>query len=384
MRQTWFVVVLAFTLAWTLPAQDAISAKAGMVNYFEGRVSLDGEPLKFKVSTFHQIPEGGKLEADAEGRAEVLLSPGVLLWLGEGGAIELVSDDLADAKVRLLAGAIVVSASEFPKGVMVTVLAGEDEIRISEPGIFKVDFGRAEIAVQEGRVDVLRADGTSIRVRKERSLALGNANASLVKIDKNEPADALMLWARSRDHHIQVANLSAAREMQTSGFTRGMSFASLGMYSSFGTWFYNPYFGMYTFVPFGQGLMSPWGAYYWTPRTVGQVYYPGIWAGNSGARANSRMSVSRSGFSNNAAFGGYSRGASVGGSGGFGVGDIGGRGPISVGIGGGGGYSRGASSMGGSVGGGGSVGSPPTSSGGASMGRGSASAGRTSGGGRGN
>lgn len=370
MRQTWFVVVLTFALGWTVAAQDAISAKAGMVNYFEGSVELDGQALEFKPATFHQIPEGGKLYATAQGRAEVLLSPGVLLWLGESSEIELVSNDLADAQVRLLGGQIVVSGSEFPKDVAVTVLVKGEQVRIAQPGIFTVDFNAGELEVHEGRVDVALANGSEIRVKKGRSLALYQPGASVAKLEKDADVDALMLWARSRDHHIQVANISAARQIQTRGLGIGTPMSLLGAYSNVGSWYYNPYFGMYTYVPFGSAFMNPWGSYFWTPRSVGRIYAPSYgWAGLSRSGApRERAPMSRSGFADSPSFGGFSRGASVRGSGSFG------------GSANGGGFARGASSMGGSMGTGASA---PTSSGGASMGRGAATAGRTGGGGRG-
>jgi hypothetical protein len=372
-RQAWFAVLLIATLTWTVFAQEAISAKAGMVNYFEGSVELNGQALEFKPATFHQVPEGGKLHATEKGRAEVLLSPGVLLWLGESSEIELVSSDLANARVRLLSGKVVVSGSEFPKGAAVRVLVRGDEVKISQPGIFSIDFNSGELVVHEGAVDVARANGNDIRVKKGRVLALNDASAGLGKFDKNAEADVLMLWARSRDHHIQVANISAARQIQTQGMGSGMPLGLLGAYRDVGGWVYNPYFGMYTYVPFASAYMNPWGSYFWTPRTVNRVYDPSYgWAGlgRGGAPRQQTPSV-RLGFPDGPAMGGYARGASSMGSGSFGGSPDGGT------------FSRGASSVGAPSGGVSPGASAPTSSGGASMGRGGgATAGRAGGGGR--
>lgn len=384
--------IAALVMVISLAAQPAISTKAGMVNYFEGTVLMDGEKLEYSVAKFHQIPNGGTLEAPMNGRAEVLLSPGVLLWLGEGSKIELVSNDLVEPQVRLLAGNAVVSSTDFPKDASVTLLINDESVKISDSGIYRLDYSPAQLQVTEGQADVLRA-GLETRVKKGRSLMLDEPGASLARIDKNEPADSLLMWAESRDSYIQVANLSSARQAQQAGGFYGTDMAMLGAYQGFGGWMYNPYFGMFTLVPFRQGIMmSPFGNMFWSPFAARQFYTPLLSGGGYGwqridPRAlNSRNSVARGGFSNNAAFGSYSRGAS---SGGRNDGAIGGRGAFgtapSRGFGGsmgGGGYSRGASA-GGSVGGGGAV-SAPSSSGGASMGRGGASAGRSGGGGRGN
>ena len=53
--------------------------------------------------------------------------------------------------------------------------------------------------------------------------------------------DALYRWAKRRSEYIAVANLSAAKRM-------GSGYASNGSSS----WYYNPYYGMYTFIPGGR------------------------------------------------------------------------------------------------------------------------------------
>jgi hypothetical protein len=45
-----------------------------------------------------------------------------------------------------------------------------------------------------------------------------------------------------------------------------------GMYGAGGSWMYNPYFGMYTFMPFNGTAFSPFGYAYYTPITVVPVY----------------------------------------------------------------------------------------------------------------
>lgn len=376
MRQLKVLLALsAITLLCVALAagQDAISAKAGMVNYFEGKVLLNGQELAYDRATFHQIPEGGVLEATAEGRAEVLLAPGVLLWLGEGSKIELVSDKLMDAKVRLLAGGVVVSSTEIPDEMAVSVLVNSDAVALKKTGIYRFEAAPASVYVYDGEAVLARA-GDEIKVKKGRTLALAQPEADVAKFDKDETS-ALLLWAQSRDSYIQAASLASARSLSTGGYpTLSLS----AMNNGFGYWVYNPYFGMYSFVPMGSALMSPWGYYYWSPRTVMQAYAPyyyggGYYGGNNRGRVGRSVGntgYSRGGFGNSSdGFGSYSRGASS--SRGFG------------GIGGGrsmgsseGGYTRGSSSMGGAMGGGGGS----VSSGGASMGRGGASAG---GGGRG-
>ena len=342
------------------------------MNYFEGKVLLNGEELAYDRATFHQVPAGGTLEATAQGRAEVLLSPGVMMWVGEGAKIELVSDSLVNAQVRVLAGSVVISGVEFPDEMSLTVLVNDDTVDIRKSGIYRFDAAPASLYVYEGEAKILRAS-EEIKVKKGRTLALSQPEADIAKFDKDQ-VSGLMNWAQSRDNYIQTANLSAARSMSQGGFPT----VSMSALSGFGYWVYNPFFGMYSFVPMGSAYMSPFGYYYYTPRSIRNAYASYYYGGYSNPRQRSRpVSVdpafSRSGFGDNrGGLEGYTRGASSIGSGGFSTGRaVGGTS---------GGYSRGSSSIGAGAG----RGSVPTSSGGATMGRGASSSGRGGGGGRGN
>jgi hypothetical protein len=77
--------------AGVAPAQQMISAKAGLINVVEGQAIVDGKPLVPKPSEFTQLKPGSLLET-GEGRSEVLLSPGSYLRLSENSAIRMTSD----------------------------------------------------------------------------------------------------------------------------------------------------------------------------------------------------------------------------------------------------------------------------------------------------
>ncbi|MCL4782875.1 MAG: hypothetical protein KJZ70_07570 [Bryobacterales bacterium] len=366
-------VMLAVALVCVLSSafgQDAVSAKSGMVNYFEGKVLLNGEPLVFDRARFPQIPEGGTLEATPEGRAEVMLSPGVLMWVGEGAKVELVADNLLNAKVRVLAGSVVISGTEFSDDMSLTVLVNEDAVVIRKRGIYRFDSAPASLYVYEGEATVARAAGLT-KVKKGRTLALSQPQAEVAKFDKDETS-ALLAWAESRDSQIQTASLSSARGMAIGRYP-SLGYSSLG---GTGYWLYNPYFGMYSFVPMNRMLLSPFGYYYLNPGAVNDYYYNyayGMAATSGGRRGGSAGAASsRGGFgASSDGFGDFSRGASSMGRGGFDSGR-------SMGAASSGGFSRGSASSGGSTG----AVSVPSSSGGASMGRGASSAGRGGGGGR--
>src|SRR5580700_6950341 len=104
---------LAVVTVLTLPVdgQSVISTRSGVVHFFEGAVYLGGQALEPHLGKFPCMAEGAELRT-AQGRAEVLLTPGVFLRVGESSAIRLVANDLSDTRVELLAGSAIVDSEE--------------------------------------------------------------------------------------------------------------------------------------------------------------------------------------------------------------------------------------------------------------------------------
>src|SRR3981081_3023063 len=94
------VGVLAITMN-CLPAcgQFVISAKSGLINYVEGRVLVDGEPVVNKPGVHSEMKARSELRSK-DGRAEVLLNPGVFLRMGENSTVRMASNHLADTRIE--------------------------------------------------------------------------------------------------------------------------------------------------------------------------------------------------------------------------------------------------------------------------------------------
>src|ERR1700683_1079843 len=74
-RFGWSVVLAGASCAW---GQSVISAQSGMIHYVEGKVLLEGQPVDPKFGEFPAVKNNQVLET-TEGRAEILLTPGVFL-----------------------------------------------------------------------------------------------------------------------------------------------------------------------------------------------------------------------------------------------------------------------------------------------------------------
>jgi hypothetical protein len=123
-------------------------------------------------------------------------------------------------------------------------------------------------------------------------LSLGGDNASAEKFDKDD-TDSLDNWARRRGEAMAMANVSAAKSAYN-------TYSSVG---PGGMWGYNPYFGIYTYIPGTGRLCDPYYGYcYWSPGYVNRLYYnpPPTYVGNGGGfggGAYPGMGATSSGYS---------------------------------------------------------------------------------------
>src|SRR5665213_2721075 len=127
------VFALACPFIVHISGQSVISARSGLVNYFEGNVFLDGRPLVRKFGTFARLAPGSTLLTQS-GRAEVLLTPNVYFRMGENSTIRMISDSLADTQVELLAGSASVDSANAPAGDFVKMIFRDSTIRTSNLG----------------------------------------------------------------------------------------------------------------------------------------------------------------------------------------------------------------------------------------------------------
>lgn len=263
-------VVVLCAVAPLATAQTVVSARSGTVHYIEGKVLIEDKAVEMKFGQFPEVRKGQVLRTE-EGRAEIILTPGVLLRIGEGSAIRMISTPLTDTRVELLKGSALVECAEIMKDTSVSFRAGEAEILFRKRGLFRLDFEPPLLRVYSGEATVVTG-GVSTIVKDGRQVELNAALLVPVKFDKND-TDSLYRWAKRRAETLAIANVAAATRAARRG---GASWMNSG-------WVWNPYFGMLTWVPYRGSYYSPFGYRYWSPGTVYQVFErPSLPSGGTG------------------------------------------------------------------------------------------------------
>ena len=165
---TW---ALGCFLAGSSYAQYVISAKSGLIHYTEGKVFLADNPVTQKVGEYPDIKAGQHLRTD-EGRAEVLLTPGVFLRLSENSEIAMISNALTNTRLEVVKGGVVIEAGEVLKEHAIELLVGGSELELRKRGVFRIDASTPpRIRVYDGEISVVDK-GKPLTVKEGRQVLL--------------------------------------------------------------------------------------------------------------------------------------------------------------------------------------------------------------------
>ena len=284
-------------------AQPVISAKSGVVAYIQGTVTVGGVVVMPSETKFPEVKENEILRTE-EGRAEVLLTSGTILRTGDNSSFKMLTNRLIDTRVELLTGSHVVEVMEIQKDNNLTLAVKDATVIITKHGLYRFDVDQSRIKVFDGVLGVT-VNGQSTLVGAGKMIDA--TTASVEKFDK-EDTDALDHWARRRAELVATANASSAKQQHDYGCTPTSNFAAVNNSTTnpcndpCGGWRYNPWFGVYTHIPCGGNVYSPYGYRYWNPYNVMQAYYApppiynhGGYGGNNGYSGTPQTSSGYSG-----------------------------------------------------------------------------------------
>jgi len=267
MRLSRLNLIASFFLAAVLsaPAWGANQALPGTVNYVEGQVSVGNEALNGK-SIGSITLEPGQTLTTQNGKAEILLTPGVFFRVGSDSAATLVSPSLTDTEIGLSKGQAMVEVDDIHKDNVLRVREDGTTTQLLKTGIYGFNANNENMRTLKGEALVQDGDHT-FKLKGGHEFALeDNPQLKTTKFDKKEyEQSSLYRFSDLRSEYLAESNENAA-----------------GMYGPGGPgwygpgWYWDPWFWNYTWLPgsglfwgpFGWGFGSPlWFDYY------GPIYY---------------------------------------------------------------------------------------------------------------
>jgi hypothetical protein len=235
-----------------------------VIHYVEGDVTIDGGAVHPKFAEFPDVKPGQVL-ATEEGRVEVLLTPGVFLRLTENSSVRMISNSLADTRMKVVSGSALIEVGELLEHNAIAFDAAGAHITFAKKGLYRIDADPARLRVYDGQAGVyLGAD--SLIARKGHAIDLDAAKLVDARFDVKD-TDSFYRWGARRADYVAAANLISARVASNSDYSSGFSSGTTG-------WSWNPYFGMFTFVPANGVYFSPFGAAFYSPAAVNYYYFP--------------------------------------------------------------------------------------------------------------
>jgi hypothetical protein len=232
----------------------------GTINYVEGQVSLEGQPLGPSGSVI--VPPGQTL-ATGNGFAEVLLTPGAFLRLGHNSSIRLITSGLAETKAQLDRGTAIVEVDQLIKGTKLAVVMNGATAQIDKKGLYDFDAGQQAVRVLDGKATVIEA-GDSKSIGKNDQLLLASAQPfKKTGFDTNAvKTQPLYVWSEARSQDESQANVAVAQNVAAYG----------GWYGS--GWYWDPYWSFYAYLPADGFLYSPFGWGFYSPGYIGYYGVP--------------------------------------------------------------------------------------------------------------
>jgi hypothetical protein len=228
----------------------------GLLNYVEGQVSVNTELIDPESMPPPQLHPGDSLTTE-QGKAELLLTPGVFLRVGDNSSVKMISPGLANTVVELDKGHAIVEVDNIFKQNDIRVIEGAANVRLLKTGLYDFDLRQNQLRVFDGKAKVEIA-GHEIAVKREHDLDFTNPSA--LKSQKFDQLayenDDLYRWSSLRSAYLAEANVDMG----------AMYAANAGAGWDGGAWYWDPWFDAYTFVPgdgifyspFGWGFYAPW------------------------------------------------------------------------------------------------------------------------------
>lgn len=320
------VVVFGFTTFLSAArADDHPPARPGTLNYVEGQVHIGKKPLGANSIGKVELDPGASLKTE-NGKAEILLTPGVFVRLGGSSSATMLSSSLIDTRMSLDRGEALVEVAEIHPENDLRIVEDGVSTELLKTGLYDFNENLHVVRVLTGEALVEDAD-RHVKVKGGHMVDLAlNQPTRTRKFDKKElEAEDLYRWTSLRSGYLAEANADTAPVYSFGGF---------GWFGD--GWYWDPWFDAYTFLPgdgifcspFGWGFYSPgyayaapvfygghfyhqfsanyatWGpgAHYGLPANYGRGVHYGPRLGSEPIAGGSRMGIFRSGGFHGGAF----------------------------------------------------------------------------------
>jgi len=264
----FFLAAILSAPAWA-DVPSAHSAQPGTLNYVEGHVSMGSQSLNAKSIGTAELQPGQSVTTGA-GKAEVLLTPGVFLRVGNNSSVRMISPSITETEVGVDRGHAMIEVAEIHPENDLLVTEDGATTRLLKTGLYDFDQRSGQMRVFDGKAAVVdNAGHTTVKGGREVSLAVGSPLKARKFDKKGYFEDDLYRWSSLRSAYEAEANVDAAGAYYAEGYGPW----GPGWWGA--DWYWDPWFDSFAFIP-GDGIFfSPFGWGFYSPWWVGYcpLYY---------------------------------------------------------------------------------------------------------------
>src|SRR6185437_8975365 len=234
------IASFVLTAALIVPAwganTDTHTALPGTLNYVEGQASIGNESLNAQSIGYAEL-QAGETVSTGNGKAEILLTPGVFFRLGDDSSARMISPDLTNTQLQLNRGEAMVEVDQIHPENDIRITEDGVTTRLLKTGLYAFDAAGPQVRVFDGK---LKSKG----------------------FDKEDYAksDDLYRWSSLRSDYLAEANVNTAQTYLVNGWY-GPGWIGAG-------WYWSPWFDSFTFLPGAGYLYSPFGWGFYSPLWV--------------------------------------------------------------------------------------------------------------------
>jgi len=243
-------LLAAVSLA-AIPAWANVPGRPGTINYVEGKASIGSQAVTSKDVGRAELDQNQSIKTSL-GKAEVLLTPGVFLRLGDHSELRMISPGLSDTQVELIHGEAQIEVTDISKENHIRVINHGVSTTLVKKGLYSFNAETPTVSVYEGKAEVQSGD-SRVSIGKGKQVFLTAGPLRAVSFDR-EHKDELYQWSSLRDRYLAEASMGSARVYVVNPY---------GWYGS--GWYWNPYFSAYSFIPGAGYLYSPFGYGFYSP-----------------------------------------------------------------------------------------------------------------------
>jgi hypothetical protein len=188
-----------------LSAQKVVSARAGLLTYLQGSVSIDGKPVILKTARFPQMRDGDTLSTGpGRGRVEVLLAPGIVFRLVENSQVRMDSTDLSDTRITLQQGEALIEVIRMAEDNRLQVAVGETTTEPIRPGLYRIGISQNATLRVYGGEALVRSGLKTADAKRGIAVSL-DADLGVSRFERKQ-TDSFHAWAARRSFDLFMSD----------------------------------------------------------------------------------------------------------------------------------------------------------------------------------